>query len=232
MNIGRYSARTLGINPQNEHADRVIDSMVPMVLQRVAGGERSFDIFSLMLNKRIVMVHEDVNDTMASVICASLLYLESEGGDDIQMYINSPGGVVTAGLAIYDTMNYIQPDVSTIVMGQAASMGMFLLSAGATGKRYALESSRIMAHQVSGGSRGQILDMKTQYEEAERLNDYLLERIALHCNQPLEVVKRDMDRDFWMSAEKAKEWGVVDDVVRKRDFKNDGPFRGGSAQLK
>lgn len=233
MFIGRGKEIYGGLNPENP----LSDSLVPMVLKKIPGGERSFDLYSLMLNQRIIFMHEDVHDGMASIICASLLYLESEDpNQDIYMYINSPGGVVTAGLAIYDTMNYIKPDVSTIVMGQAASMGMFLLSGGAKGKRIALPSSRVMAHQVSGGSRGQILDMKTQYEEAERLNGYLLERIAVHCDQPLDVVKRDMDRDFWMSAHQAKEWGVVDEVLNRAEIearneeyrKKHGENKGGS----
>lgn len=216
------------LNWKNPYASEVA-GLVPMVLQKVPGGERSFDIFSLMLNQRIIFMHEDVHDGMASVICASLLYLESENPDkDIFMYINSPGGVVTAGLAIYDTMNYIKPDVATVCMGQAASMGAFLLSAGAKGKRMALPSSRIMIHQPLGGAQGQATDIAIQAAEIGRLKTFLTQTLADNAGKSYEEMYALCERDHFMSAQQTLELGLIDRVVTRQEL-DDTPhqsFRG------
>ena len=192
-------------------------SLVPMVIEQTGRGERSFDIFSRLLNERIVMLSDEVNDVTASLVIAQLLHLESEDPEkDISFYINSPGGSVTAGMAIFDTMNYVKCDVSTICMGMAASMGAFLLAAGAKGKRMALPNSEILIHQPMGGAKGQATEIKIVADHIlrtrARLNDILAERTG----QPLEVIERDTERDFYMTAEEAFKYGIVDKVLDKR----------------
>ncbi|HHU23181.1 MAG TPA: ATP-dependent Clp endopeptidase proteolytic subunit ClpP [Clostridiales bacterium] len=192
-------------------------SLVPYVVEQTSRGERSYDIFSRLLNDRIVMLSEEVNDTTASLIVAQMLYLEAQDPDkDIQFYINSPGGSVSAGLAIYDTMQYIKPDVSTICIGMAASMGAFLLSAGAKGKRIALPNAEIMIHQPSGGSRGQATDIQIQAERLIRMKKRLNKILAENTGQPLERIEVDCERDYFMTAEEAKEYGVIDKIIFKR----------------
>ena len=184
-------------------------SLVPYVVEQTNRGERSYDIFSRLLNDRIVFLGEEVNDTTASLVVAQLLYLEAQDPDkDIQMYINSPGGSVTAGMAIYDTMQYIKCDVSTICIGMAASMGAFLLSSGTRGKRIALPNAEIMIHQPSAGTQGKVTDLKIK----QRLNKILSE----NTGKPVEQVKADSERDHWMIAEEAREYGLVDKVIYKR----------------
>lgn len=181
------------------------------------GGERSYDIFSRLLNDRIIMLSDEVNDTTASLIVAQLLYLESQDPDkDISFYINSPGGSVTAGMAIYDTMNYIKPDVSTICVGLAASMGAFLLSSGAKGKRFALPNSEIMIHQPLGGAKGQASDIKIHADWILKTRDKLNRILADNTGKPLEIIERDTDRDNFMSAADAMEYGLIDKVYDKR----------------
>lgn len=192
-------------------------ALVPMVIEQTGRGERSYDIFSRLLKERIIFVSGEVNDTMADLVVAQLLFLEAEDPEkDIQMYINSPGGNVTSGFAIFDTMNHIKPDVSTICVGLAASMGAILLTAGKKGKRFALPNADIMIHQPLGGSQGQAEDIKIQAEKIletrERLNKILAER----TDQPLEKIEKDTDRDFFMSAEKAVEYGLIDKVLESR----------------
>ena len=193
-------------------------SLVPMVIEPTnRGGERSYDIFSRLLNDRIIMLSDEVNDTTASLVVAQLLYLESQDPDkDISFYINSPGGSVTAGMAIYDTMNYIKPDVSTICVGLAASMGAFLLSSGAKGKRYALPNSEIMIHQPLGGAKGQASDIKIHADWILKTRDKLNHILAENTGKPLEVIERDTDRDNFMSAEDALAYGLIDKVYDKR----------------
>ena len=192
-------------------------SLVPMVVEQTSRGERSYDIFSRLLNDRIVMLCDEVNDQTASLVVAQLLYLEGQDPDkDIMLYINSPGGSVTAGLAIYDTMNYIKCDVSTTCIGMAASMGAFLLSSGAKGKRFALPNSEIMIHQPSGGSQGQATDIKIQAEHILRIKKRLNEILAKNTGQPLEVIEQDTERDNFKSAQEAVEYGLVDKVIEKR----------------
>ncbi|HJC21114.1 MAG TPA: ATP-dependent Clp endopeptidase proteolytic subunit ClpP [Candidatus Butyricicoccus avicola] len=193
-------------------------SLVPMVIEPTnRGGERSYDIFSRLLNDRIIMLSDEVNDTTASLVVAQLLYLESQDPDkDISFYINSPGGSVTAGMAIYDTMNYIKPDVSTICVGLAASMGAFLLSSGAKGKRFALPNSEIMIHQPLGGAKGQASDIKIHADWILKTRDKLNHILAENTGKPLEVIERDTDRDNFMSAEDALAYGLIDKVYDKR----------------
>ena len=192
-------------------------SLVPYVVEQTSRGERSYDIFSRLLNDRIVMLSEEVNDTTASLVVAQLLYLEAQDPDkDIQFYINSPGGSVTAGLAIYDTMQYIKPDVSTICIGMAASMGAFLLSSGAKGKRIALPNAEIMIHQPSGGSRGQATDIQIQAEQILKTKKRLNAILAENTGKPVEQITADCERDYFMSAEEAKEYGLIDKVIYKR----------------
>jgi ATP-dependent Clp protease protease subunit len=192
-------------------------SLVPIVVEQTSRGERSYDIYSRLLKDRIIFLGDEVNDVTASLTVAQLLFLEAEDPDkDISIYINSPGGSISAGLAIYDTMQYIKPDVSTICIGMAASMGAFLLAAGAKGKRFALPNSEVMIHQPSGGSRGQASDIAIQAEHIiktkKRLNGILSERTG----QPIEVIERDSDRDNFMSAEEAKNYGLVDEIITKK----------------
>ena len=189
---------------------------VPIVIERTGRGERSYDIYSRLLKDRIVMLSGEINDAVASSIVAQLLFLEAEDPDkDIYLYINSPGGVITSGMSIYDTMNYIKPDVSTICIGQAASMGAFLLSSGAKGKRYALPHARIMIHQPLGGAQGQATDIEIQAKEILRLKKILNEILAQNTGQSVKKIARDTERDFYMSAEEAKEYGIIDQVLEK-----------------
>jgi ATP-dependent Clp protease protease subunit len=197
--------------------DTLRAGLVPMVVESTSRGERSFDIFSRLLKERIIFMGTQVHDVMASLIIAQLLFLESEDPEkDISLYINSPGGVVTAGLAIYDTMQYIKSPVSTICLGQAASMGAFLLASGAPGKRIALPNARIMIHQPLGGAQGQATDIEIQAAEILRIKNRLNELLAIHCKQPLEKIEKDTDRDFFMSARDAKEYGLIDEVLIPR----------------
>lgn len=190
---------------------------IPYVIEQTGRGERSYDIYSRLLKDRIVFLGTEVNDTVANVITAQLLFLESDDPEkDIFFYINSPGGSVTAGLAIYDTMQYIQPDVSTLCLGQAASMGAFLLCAGAKGKRAALPNSRIMIHQPLGGFQGQVSDVEIHAQEMIRLKRSLNETMAKHTGQSVERIQTDTDRDFFMSSKEAKEYGLIDNVVVNR----------------
>lgn len=192
-------------------------SLVPYVVEQTSRGERSYDIFSRLLNDRIVMLSEEVNDTTASLIVAQLLYLEAQDPDkDIQFYINSPGGSVTAGMAIYDTMQYIKADVSTICIGMAASMGAFLLSAGAKGKRIALPNAEIMIHQPSGGMQGQVTDISIHAERYIRLKKKLNKMLSENTGKPIEIIERDTDRDNFMTAEESVAYGLIDKVIYKR----------------
>lgn len=189
---------------------------VPMVIERSNRGERAYDIYSRLLKDRIVFIGGPIDDNVANVVVAQLLFLESEDPDkDIHLYINSPGGVVTAGLAIYDTMQYIKPDVSTICIGQAASMGSLLLTAGAKGKRYALPLARIMIHQPLGGAQGQSTDIQIQAKEILRLREVGNEILVRHTGQPREKVVADTERDNFMSAEEAKTYGLIDEVITR-----------------
>ena len=192
-------------------------SLVPYVVEQTSRGERSYDIFSRLLNDRIVMLSEEVNDTTASLIVAQLLYLEAQDPDkDIQFYINSPGGSVTSGLAIYDTMQYIKPDVSTICIGMAASMGAFLLSSGAKGKRIALPNAEIMIPQPSGGSQGPCTDIQIQAEQILKIKKKLNAILAENTGKSVEEVERDCERDHFMTAEEAQAYGLIDKVIYKR----------------
>ena len=192
-------------------------ALVPMVVEQTSRGERSYDIYSRLLNDRIIMLCDEVNDATASLVVAQLLYLEGQDPDkDISFYINSPGGSVTAGMAIYDTMQYIKCDVSTICIGMAASMGAFLLAAGAKGKRMALPNSEIMIHQPSGGTQGQATDMQIQVERMLKIKQRLNEILAANTGKPLETIKVDTERDNFMTAEEAQAYGLVDKVIYKR----------------
>ncbi len=193
-------------------------SLVPMVVEQTNRGERSYDIFSRLLNDRIIMLCDEVNDTTASLVVAQLLYLEGQDPDkDISLYINSPGGSITAGMAIYDTMNYIKCDVSTICVGMAASMGAFLLSSGANGKRYALPNSEIMIHQPLGGMQGQASDIKIHADRIIAIKERLNKILSEQTGQPLEVITKDTDRDNFMTAQQAMEYGLVDKVLDHRE---------------
>ena len=195
-------------------------SLVPMVVDQTNHGERSYDIYSRLLKDRIIFLGEEVNDVTASLVVAQLLYLAAEDPDkDINLYINSPGGSVTAGMAIYDTMQYIRPDVSTICIGMAASMGAFLLAGGAKGKRYALPNAEVMIHQPSGGARGQATDIQIHAENILRTKKKLNEILAANTGQPLERIAADTDRDNYMTAEEAKEYGLIDAVITKPQTK-------------
>lgn len=192
-------------------------SLVPMVVEQTNRGERSYDIFSRLLNDRIVMLCEEVTDASASLVVAQLLYLEGQDPDkDIQLYINSPGGSVTAGMAIYDTMQYIKCDVSTICIGMAASMGAFLLSSGAKGKRFALPNAEIMIHQPSAGTQGQITDMAIHLKRLEIVKTRLTGILAANTGKPLDVVRADCERDNFMTAQEAMEYGLIDKVIDHR----------------
>ena len=192
-------------------------NLVPMVVEQTSRGERAYDIYSRLLKERVVFCVGPVEDYMANVIVAQMLFLESENPDkDINLYINSPGGSVTAGMAIYDTMQFIKPDVSTICIGQAASMGSFLLAAGSKGKRYALPNSRVMIHQPSGGFSGMASDIAIHAKEILSIKSRLNETLARHTGQPVEKIERDVDRDNFMSAQDAKAYGIVDAVLESR----------------
>jgi len=192
-------------------------SLVPYVVEQTSRGERSYDIYSRLLNDRIIILSEEVNDVTASLIVAQLLYLEAQDPDkDIQFYINSPGGSITSGMAIYDTMQYIKADVSTICVGMAASMGAFLLSAGAKGKRLALPNSEIMIHQPSGGSQGQATDIEIQARRILQMKDKLNALLAEHTGKPVETIAADSERDHFMTATEAQEYGLIDKVIYKR----------------
>ena len=189
-------------------------SLVPYVVEQTSRGERSYDIFSRLLNDRIIMLNDEVNNTTASLVVAQLLYLEGQDPDkDISLYINSPGGVITAGMAIYDTMQYIKCDVSTICMGMAASMGAFLLAAGAKGKRYALPNAEIMIHQPSGGAQGQATDIQIQAERILQTKKSLNTILAERTGKPYEVICKDTERDNFMTAQQAMEYGLIDKVI-------------------
>ncbi|KIM08928.1 MAG: Clp protease [Sulfurovum sp. FS08-3] len=191
-------------------------SYIPYVIEQTARGERSYDIYSRLLKDRIIMLTGEVNDAVASSIVAQLLFLEAQDPDkDIYFYINSPGGVITSGLSMYDTMNYIKPDIVTICVGQAASMGAFLLSSGTKGKRYALPHSRIMIHQPSGGAQGQSTDIQIQAQEIQRLKDTLNEIMATQTGKTKERIEKDTERDYFMSAQEALEYGLIDKVLEK-----------------
>ncbi len=193
-------------------------ALVPMVVEQTNRGERSYDIYSRLLKDRIIFASGEVNDTMADLIVAQLLFLESEDPNkDIQLYINSPGGSVSAGLAIYDTMQYIKPDVSTICIGMAASMGAILLSSGAKGKRFALPNADIMIHQPSGGTQGMATDIQITAEKILKTRKSLNEILARNTGQKLEKIERDADRDFWLDANEAKEYGLIDKVIENRE---------------
>ena len=192
-------------------------SLVPIVIEQTARGERSYDIFSRLLNERIIFLGSEINDDIANLVIAQMLHLESDDPEkDINLYINSPGGVITSTMAIYDTMQYIKPDVSTICIGQAASGGALLLTAGANKKRFATPNSRVLIHQPHGGAQGQAVDIDIQAREITRTRTLLDEILAHHTGQTIDKVKKDTDRDFIMTAEQAKEYGIIDEVIVER----------------
>ncbi len=191
--------------------------LIPMVIEQTSRGERSFDIYSRLLKDRIIFIGSAIDDDTANLLIAQLLFLESENPDkDINFYINSPGGKVSAGMAIYDTMQYIKPDIATVCIGHAASMGAFLLAAGTSGKRFSLPNSRIMIHQPMGGAQGQASDIAIQAEEILKMKETLNHILAHHTGQPLDRIQTDTDRDFFMSGEEAKEYGIIDHVITNR----------------
>lgn len=192
-------------------------TFVPIVVEQSSRGERAFDIYSRLLKDRIIFIGGEINDAVADLVVAQLLFLESEDPEkDISVYINSPGGVITSGMAIYDTMQYIKPDVSTICLGQAASMGAFLLCAGAKGKRYALPNARIMIHQPMGGAHGQASDIEIQAQEILRMKEMLNKILSDRTGKSLKEIKKDTERDYFMSAFEAKEYGLIDEVVQRK----------------
>ena len=194
--------------------------LIPIVVEQSSRGERAYDIYSRLLKDRIIIMGEEVFDGMANTVIAQMLFLESEDPDkDINMYVNSPGGSVTAGLAIYDTMQYIKPDVATICMGQTTSMAALLLAAGAKGKRYALPHARIMIHQPLGGTQGQATDIDIHAREILKMRDTLNRILVKHTGQPIEKIKKDTERDFFMSSEEARDYGIVDKVITTREMK-------------
>ena len=191
-------------------------SYVPIVVEKTGRGERSYDIYSRLLKDRIIMLSGEINDAVASTVVAQLLFLEAEDPEkDIFLYINSPGGVITSGMSMYDTMNYIKPDVCTICIGQAASMGAFLLSSGEKGKRYALPNARVMIHQPLGGAQGQATDIQIQAKEIQRMKDTLNSMLSKQTGQSLETIEKDTERDFFMSAKEALDYGLIDKVLEK-----------------
>ncbi len=193
--------------------------LIPIVIEQDGRGERAFDIYSRLLKDRIIFLGVPINDDVANLIIAQMLYLESEDPDkDVYFYINSPGGIVSAGLAIYDTMQYIKPPVCTVCMGQASSMGALILAAGESGKRYALPHSRILIHQPLGGFEGQATDVEIQAKEILRLRQELNHILALHTKQPIEKIEKDTERDYYMSGEQAKTYGIIDEVISKRQM--------------
>lgn len=200
-----------------ENIKEQMNGLVPMVVESSGRGERAFDIYSRLLKERIIFLTSPIDDNIASLVCAQMLFLESEDPKkDIHLYINSPGGVVTAGLAIYDTMNYIRCDVSTLCMGQAASMGSFLLMAGTKGKRFILPHARVMVHQPSGGARGQATDIEIQAKEILYLKSLINDVYSKHTGQPVEKIKDALERDNFMNAEQAKDFGLVDEIIIQR----------------
>lgn len=205
----------------------VTDALVPVVIEQSGRGERSFDIYSRLLRERVIFLTGQVEDHMANLIVAQLLFLEAESPEkDIHLYINSPGGSVSAGMAIYDTMNFIKPDVSTICIGAAYSMGSFLLSSGAQGKRYALANARVMIHQPSGGAQGQATDIEINAREILKIRDRLNRILAKNTGQPLDKIAQDVERDYWLNADEAKEYGLVDEVYVTRPSFGDEPASG------
>jgi ATP-dependent Clp protease protease subunit len=192
-------------------------NLVPMVIERTARGERSYDIYSRLLKERIIFLVGQIEDHMANLVVAQLLFLEAENPDkDINLYINSPGGVITSGMSIYDTMQFIKPDVSTMCIGQAASMGAFLLNAGTAGQRFALPNSRVMIHQPLGGFQGQASDIDIHAREMLKIKQKMNELMAKHSGQPVEKISQDTDRDHFLSADEAKEYGIIDQVIESR----------------
>ncbi|MEW6764994.1 MAG: ATP-dependent Clp endopeptidase proteolytic subunit ClpP [Pseudomonadota bacterium] len=203
---------------QNSGVDPQLLGLVPMVVEQSARGERAYDIYSRLLKERVIFIVGEIEDHMANLVVAQLLFLESENPDkDIHLYINSPGGVITSGMAIYDTMQFIKPDVSTLCIGQAASMGAFLLAGGAQGKRFCLPNSRVMIHQPLGGFRGQASDIKIHAEEIIKTRQRMNELLAHHTGQPVERVEQDTDRDNFMSAQAAMDYGLIDKVLARRE---------------
>ena len=201
----------------NDMTDSPSNALVPIVVEQTAKGERSYDIYSRLLKERVIFLTGQVEDQMANLVVAQLLFLESENPDkDISFYINSPGGSVSAGMSIFDTMNFIKPDVSTLCTGMAASMGAFLLSAGAKGKRFSLPNSRVMIHQPLGGAQGQATDIEIHAREILRLRGELNKMLSEHTGQPLDKIERDTERDYFMSADEAQAYGLVDKVIAKR----------------
>jgi ATP-dependent Clp protease protease subunit len=195
--------------------------LIPMVIEQSSRGERAYDIYSRLLKDRIIFLGTAMNDEVANLLIAQLLFLESEDPDkDINFYINSPGGIVTAGLAVYDTMQYIKPDIATVCIGQAASMGALLLTAGTKGKRYSLPNSRILIHQPMGGFQGQASDIEIQAKEILRMKDTLNQILVLHTGKTLSQIQNDTDRDFFMTGMEAKEYGIIDHVIKNRDDLN------------
>ncbi|MCA1908814.1 MAG: ATP-dependent Clp endopeptidase proteolytic subunit ClpP [Magnetospirillum sp.] len=202
---------------ERDPIDLYMNTLVPMVVEQTSRGERAYDIYSRLLKERIIFLTGQVYDEVSSLICAQLLFLESENPNkDIAFYINSPGGVVTSGLAMYDTMQYIRPSVSTVCLGQAASMGSLLLTAGTKGKRFSLPNARVMIHQPSGGAQGQATDIEIQAREILALRARLNNMYVQHTGQPLDVIERAMERDKYMTADEAKEFGLIDEVVSNR----------------
>ena len=197
--------------------------LIPMVIEQSSRGERAYDIYSRLLKDRIIFLGSAMNDDVANLIIAQLLFLESDDPEkDINFYINSPGGVVTSGLAVYDTMQYVKPDIATVCIGQAASMGAVLLAAGSAGKRYALPNARIMIHQPMGGFQGQASDVEIHAREMLRMKQDLNRILSIHTGKPVEALQTDTDRDFFMSGEEARDYGIVDHVIAKRDDLGDG----------
>ncbi len=194
-------------------------TLIPMVVEQTSRGERAYDIYSRLLKDRIIFIGTPIDDTVANLIIAQLLFLESEDPDkDIHLYLNSPGGLVTAGLAIYDTMQYIKPRISTLCMGQAASMAAVLLAAGEPGKRFALPHSRILIHQLMGGVQGQATDIAIHSKEILRMKDEINQILAFHTRQPIEKIEKDSERDFFMNGDQAKDYGLIDSVITKKEI--------------
>jgi ATP-dependent Clp protease protease subunit len=199
-------------------------ALVPMVIEQTGRGERSYDIYSRLLKERIIFLATEIDETMADLVMAQLIFLEYEDADkDITIYINSPGGMVSAGLAIYDTMQYIRPDVCTICIGQAASMGAILLAAGAKGKRYALPHSRIMLHQPAGGAGGQAADIAIHAKEIIRVKEAINQILVQHTGQKIDIIRKDTDRNFFMDVQEAKTYGIIDEILTRRETKTNEP---------
>jgi len=197
---------------------RIIVPLIPIVVEQSSRGERAYDIFSRLLKDRIIFIGTAISDEVANLLIAQLLFLESEDPDkDINFYVNSPGGVVSAGMAIYDTMQYVKPDIATVCIGQAASMGALILAAGTKGKRFSLPNSRIMVHQPMGGAQGQASDIAIQAKEILRMKDTLNDILAKHTGKPLKKIRSDTDRDFFMTGKEAKDYGIIDHVIENRD---------------